>query len=301
MASTSVHVLNVGAGSSTVIQHPDGRVSMVDINDGTDQRSYETVASDKPLIDPLEWCSARGMTDIFRFILSHPDADHMAGLRRLLVTLPEFDVQNFWDLPHHRTRKQSDFTIEESYQDWAVYTALREDIAIDGVSWPTRLSPFRGETGQFWTDNSIDVLSPTPALVSSADVADTYNDASYVLKVRHGPTSSVLVASDVEEKAWSDMIAAGVNLRANVLVASHHGRKSGYSAEAMARIRPEIVLVSTAKLPPEHDAVPQYRQHSDYVFSTRTAGSITIDMHDNGVLSLYDESGNELVTLSDRE
>lgn len=72
--------------------------------------------------------------------------------------------------------------------------------------------------------------------------------------------------------------------------------KSGYSAEAMARISPEIVLVSTAKLPPEHDAVPQYRQHSDYVFSTRTAGSITIDMQDNGVLSLYDESGNELVT-----
>jgi beta-lactamase superfamily II metal-dependent hydrolase len=294
---TSVFVLNVGAGSTTVVKSPSGNVSVIDLNDGQEQRSYETDPSAKPLTDPVAWCRDNVNGNIFRFILSHPDADHMAGLRRLLLK-DGVSVVNFWDLPHKRTRSEEDCRTEKAWHDWALYHAFRSEVSIDGVTWPTRLSPMRGDTNNYWTGDQIEVLSPTPGLVATGDKADEYNDASYVLRVTHA-TTKVLIAGDVEETAWNDMIAAGVPLRANVLIASHHGRKSGFSEEAMALIKPEVVIVSTAKLPPEHDALADYERHAKRVFSTRTDGDIGMTLYDDGTLDVVDGEGTHLARLTD--
>jgi beta-lactamase superfamily II metal-dependent hydrolase len=294
--ATNVYVLNVGAGSCTVIHSPTGHLSMVDVNDGTDQRSYEPAASEQPLTDPIDWFRAKFGTDLFRFILSHPDGDHMAGLRRILRG--ELSVQNFWDLPHNRHRDDDDFRNEEARNDWLYYTAFRLGLDIDGLTWPKRISPLRGDQLDFWSQDHFEILSPTPQLVQEADAADSYNDASYVLRFRH-TTSTVLVASDVEAKGWNDMIAAGVDLRANVLIASHHGRKSGFSEAAMQEIRPNAVIVSTAKLDAKDDAVPDYKRYTPHVYSTRIDGDTTIRMWDDGDLDIYDASGTRLGRWSD--
>ena len=76
----------------------------------------------------------------------------------------------------------------------------------------------RGEANHYWIDDDIEILSPTAALVADCDKTDVYNDASYVLRVSHGP-SSVLLPGDVESKGWNDMIDAGMDLSADVLVA----------------------------------------------------------------------------------
>jgi competence protein ComEC len=297
MTVTDVHVLNVGAGSCTVVEHPSGHVTMVDVNDGGDQRSYETERSDKPLTDPIAWCKTNAPSGLFRFILSHPDADHMAGLRRMLGD-DAFVITNFWDLQHTRTRTEGDCRTEAAWHDWALYVAMREDLDLDGVTWPKRIYPMRGDSSDFWNQDSIEVLSPTQELVASANKADVYNDASYVLRFRHG-TSSVLLASDIEEPAWRDIIDAGVPLRSNVLIASHHGRKSGFSADAMDLIRPEVVIVSTAKLPAEHDGISLYKSRCDRVLSTRVDGDTSISMYDDGTLAVYDSENKALAVFND--
>jgi competence protein ComEC len=313
MSYTDIHVLNVGAGSCTVMRSPQGRTAMIDINDGGELRSYEreeivktaslleqaiVLAREKrKLDDPIEWYRANIGGSVFRFILSHPDKDHMSGIRRLLQG--ELDVTNFWDLPHKRTRKESDFSSEGGWRDWQWYDAFRRKLEVEGVTWPKRLEPMRGDSRDFWAADDIEILSPTVQLVADCDESDVYNDASYVLRVAHGPTSSLMLASDVEEKAWNDMLAARVRLRANVLIASHHGRKSGYHAEAMRLIRPEVIIVSTAKLPPEHDGIPLYRKHTDRVFSTRDHGTISIRMHDGGRIDIWAADGTQLAGLYD--
>jgi hypothetical protein len=42
-----IHILNVGHGSCTLIEHPSGRLTMIDINNGTeiDEDSYSEIAS----------------------------------------------------------------------------------------------------------------------------------------------------------------------------------------------------------------------------------------------------------------
>lgn len=299
MPYTDVNILNVGRGSCSVVESPSGRKSMIDINDGGELREAAGMSFaarflqeaainslKSKLVDPIAWSRRYGITQLWRFILSHPDADHMAGLRRILSG--ELRTDNFWDIPHNRMRsKRSDFKNDSEYADWQMYQQLR-DGALPGA--PRLLNPMRGEANHYWIDDDIEILSPTAALVADCDKTDVYNDASYVLRVSHGP-SSVLLPGDVESKGWNDMIDAGMDLSADVLVASHHGRKSGYSEAAMKAIKPSVVIISTDKLDPAHDAESDYRKSTEYVYSTRKEGTLWVRMNEDGSFDIYSEAG----------
>src|SRR5437763_1815480 len=107
---TKIHFLNVGHGDCTVIEHPSGRRTMIDINNGGGYdddtmaelqaayppysfEDYQSVMAGIPLpslrgrfaragykvelTDPMEYyLSHWGKDGIFRYIQSHPDMDH---------------------------------------------------------------------------------------------------------------------------------------------------------------------------------------------------------------------------------
>jgi competence protein ComEC len=101
----------------------------------------------------------------------------------------------------------------------------------------------------------------------------------------------MLLPGDVEEKAWNDMIEAGLDLSADVLVASHHGRKSGHLAKAMEAISPAVVIISTDKLDPDHDAEDEYKKTTEHVYSTRKHGTIWVRMFDDGSFEIHSRDG----------
>jgi competence protein ComEC len=314
---TDVHILNVGRGSCTVIDSPSGRATMIDINDGGKLRpeEYEAIkqrssltflaealiAKEEQLLDdPIEWFTAHIGTSMFRFILSHPDRDHMAGIRRLLSSNAGIDITNFWDYDHTRRRTEADYPNNEAgWLDWQWYYGFHKQYPWEGVTWPNRLSPLRGATGNFWTDDSIQILSPTTSLIADCDKCDEYNDSSYVIAVNHGPTSRLLAPGDVESKAWNGMIAAGALGKANVLIASHHGRNSGYHEGAMDIIQPEVVIISSDVIPAKDDAIKKYKARAT-VFSTRDHGTLTVRMWDGGIVQILDRNEAELWRLWDK-
>jgi competence protein ComEC len=314
---TDIHILNVGRGSCTVIESPSGRTTMIDINDGGKLRPDEYEAIDarfsvqvlaetlikqqeQKLVDPIDWYTENVGAEMWRFILSHPDKDHMAGIRRLLSGSAGIDITNFWDYDHERVRTEDDYgNNKAAWHDWLYYYAFHVQAPIDGITWPKRISPLRWATGNYWTDDSIQIFSPTTPLVEDCDAKDEYNDTSYVLKVSHGPTSHLLAPGDVESNAWDDMIEAGVDLRANVLIASHHGRNSGYHEEAMELISPEVVIISSDKIPAKDDAIKKYEARAK-VFSTREHGALTVRMHTGGDIDVFDASGTRLAHYYDR-
>lgn len=313
-AYTDVHVLNVGRGSCTVVSSPGGRTTMIDINDGGKLRAEEyeaireraglfaasSVKKEEQLLDdPIMWFKRHYGDSLHRFILSHPDMDHLSGVRRLLSRQREIEVFNFWDYNHKRSRKESDFPTEAGWLDWRWYTGLHKGADWEGVEWPKRIHPMRGEPGNYWSEDSVEILSPTPSLVTDGDGVDEYNNASYVLRISHGPTSHLLAPSDAEEKAWNDMIGARVRLRANVLIAAHHGRNSGYHEGALRLIRPEVVIISSDEIPVKEDAAKKYAKHAK-VFSTRDHGTLTVRMHDGGSVQILDRNNKELFSMSDR-
>ena len=140
-----VHFLNVGHGDCTIIKHPSGRLSMIDINTSQDYdaESFRELMAEQvqkvsnpfspynPLLDALARLDALDkakdeLTDpidflqrvypgerLWRFILTHPDLDHMRGLHRLYNTI---GFTNFWDTDH--TKEIKEYRSDDDKVDW---------------------------------------------------------------------------------------------------------------------------------------------------------------------------------------
>jgi beta-lactamase superfamily II metal-dependent hydrolase len=67
----------------------------------------------------------RGITSVFRFILTHPDMDHMDGIAAFFNT---FSPTNFWDTDNTE-EKNFDDGGNGGFQeeDWWFYKSLRDE------------------------------------------------------------------------------------------------------------------------------------------------------------------------------
>ena len=99
MSEITFHFLNVGKGNCTIIDFPSERLSVIDIDDSRAISAYERTLMEKAgkakLTNPIDYIASEfADREIFRFILTHPDMDHMSGIKRLFE---EKYVRNFWD------------------------------------------------------------------------------------------------------------------------------------------------------------------------------------------------------------
>jgi beta-lactamase superfamily II metal-dependent hydrolase len=309
MASLRVHFLNVGRGDCTIIEFPSGHVGIVDIDHlkGLDtdtakevveeyQKSYglakalgRTVPDVREffrkayasLTDPLEYYDRnigkhRG---IFRILITHPDMDHMTGLYRLHEQ-EKREILNFWHTGFH------DFNLADcswegtpyDEQDWKTYKKLRA--GVDGG--PRSLQKYQGATGDYWTQDGVEMWAPTPALESLAVDKDDSNLLSMVLKISYAGRSILLGGDATAEDTWPAITADGVVTRVDVLKGSHHGRKSGYYGPALKKMAPWLTITSVAEA--EYDATENYRRYSQYTVSLRKAGDIRIRIEEDGTM-----------------
>lgn len=134
-----VHFLNVKDGDCNVIQHYSGHITVIDICNGASKlplimapRARSVFAppptatdfgqKDFP-VNPIEYLKERNINEVFRFILTHPDMDHMDGIRELFR---QCSPVNFWDSNNNKVidwkRNPSSKYNEE---DWKLYFNLR--------------------------------------------------------------------------------------------------------------------------------------------------------------------------------
>jgi competence protein ComEC len=324
MRFAKFHFLNVGHGDCTFVELPSGRLMMVDINnsvslpdddvnalaashnldpgDFVTRGSYRIGQSwedyyESLLVDPHDYYSQffPGRR-VFRYIQTHPDMDHMSGLHRFFWQ-GEIGLENFWDTAHTREHDEEEFKNSRySYIDWQVYRLLR------GGSGPKDsthkvLTHHRHAAGSYWSDDSIEILSPTPELVADCNIKGQVNDLSYVLKLSFGGRS-VILAGDAEGSAWGAMAAelpAG-KLDCDILKAAHHGRDSGHHAGALELMDPHMVICSVGKKP-HTDASHKYKAQGAEVFSTRSRGSLTATLWEDGEVWLHNAAGEQIGEL----
>jgi competence protein ComEC len=345
-----VHFLNVGHGDCTIISHPSGRLTMIDINNSQDyddesfqellkeerqkadaygfartnalqasgllgasynplrggmlaaspnplrggmlaaspnplsiprSGSYDAIYAEavqdskKELTDPIEFLKHEypGQS-LFRFILTHPDLDHMRGLKRLHENI---GFTNFWDTAHSKPTPK--YRSDADREDWKFYQTLRSG-AKNYTRGNSCFAFGKDENGVPGGDN-IEILSPTPALVKSCNQSEKSNDLSLVLRVRH-KNWSVLLPGDAEAEAWDGMKNHyGAGLKSDYLKASHHGRDSGFHLESLKLIAPRVSFVSVGRKP-DTDASSKYRQQCNKVASTRYRGDMELLFDDDG-------------------
>jgi beta-lactamase superfamily II metal-dependent hydrolase len=302
-----VHFLNVGHGDCTIIRHPgsekrkEGRISVVDIHDWDHLRqdeSEELVAglssflksslssgyqkhiseeeyAEEYLDDPVSYYQdefSDVKNSVWRFISTHPDMDHLAGIKQFHE---EIGFEVMWDTNHSKTLDTGDGWNEKfNREDWYRYKKIRQ-----GDSDTKAIRPGRGSQKNFWEQDNIQILHPTGGFVDDVDSqSGGYNNASYVLKIKHG-SQSFLLPGDVEEEAWKGILdywPTDVLSDINILKASHHGRKSGFYRPAIEVMDPDTVIVSVGNKD-EHDGYYLYRDacsSNTDILSTRQYGTV---------------------------
>lgn len=282
----TLHFLSVGHGDCTIVEFPSGRLMVADIN----RASQGPGTNSKKFTDPVAFLATQYKgRGIFRYIQTHPDMDHMSGLRDLVDAVP---ITNFWDIDHtKRISKNSWANSPYDQRDWKAYRELQK--RRHGL-----LHELAKATGEFWTDDKITVLGPTAEMLEVCnEVHESWNNASYVLRVDHAGWSTIL-PGDAEEPEWESLIDTHgkAALKCGILKAAHHGRRTGFHADAVAAMSPKVVICSVGAHPAT-DATELYRAAGALVFSTFKHGSITVSIEDDGSGSVVDAAGRKLASL----
>jgi beta-lactamase superfamily II metal-dependent hydrolase len=238
--------------------------------------------------NPVEYLANLGVRRIWRFILSHPEMDHLDGFNKLLDRI---GIDNFWDSGVRRSTP--DFA-SDSYrsEDWERYVRVR-DKAERGVTviTPKSGSRFRyanrNEDGSSGADG-LYVLSPTPELVAEANQTQNLNDASYVVLYK-SLGGKILLPGDAHDKTWEHILAHHSDDVADcaILVAPHHGRESGRSYDFLAVVRPRLTLFGCA--PSAHLAYDAWNSRGLPLITNNQAGSVVGEITD-GRIDLYVEN-----------
>jgi len=300
-----IHYLNVKQGDCSIIQHNTGHVSIIDVcNASADTlearvlellERVERAARQRPAgnyhqkrhpVNPILYLKEHGISSVFRFILTHPDMDHMDGIRPFFL---EFEPINFWDTDN---TCEKEFEEESPYNldDWKFYKRLRDG---KPESDPKRLTLYSGARGQYYNvgqdgtrgGDGISILAPTPELVAASNDCDDYNDCSYVLLYRVGGFR-VVFGGDSHDATWEHILDAyGDDLQdVDLLIAPHHGRKSDRCYEFLDVLKPRLTFFGNANC--EHLAYAAWRYRELPYITNNQAGSMVIDVG-GGRMDLY--------------
>jgi competence protein ComEC len=289
-----IHYLNVRQGDCTIIKHGSGRLTVIDVNNArqltdsekTSQRILREVVAkgnfnqkDYPE-NPIFYMRERGLDSVFRFILTHPDMDHMDGISDFFA---EFSPSNLWDTDNTCDKDADDWDSGPyRREDWEYYASLRNSTAN-----PKRLLYCSGQQPcDFWKDDGLSVLAPTPELVRAGNDCGEWNDASYVLLYRTKSGRKAIFAGDSHDDTWEHILATHANEigQVDLLAAPHHGRHSGRDFGFLDVVKPKLTLFGNASS--EHLAYDPWNSRGLPIITNNEGGSIIVDF-DNASAPVY--------------
>lgn len=283
----AIHFLNVGHGDCIIIEHLSGRVTMIDICSGNIAEpstaggllGIVSRMADRPT-KPQEYLRRLGVTEIWRFILTHPDMDHLDGFDALLR---EFTVHNFWHPGAEREKPPFGGFSRYKEADWDRYAQVKAGngglnsrlvLAGDRFAYANKSdSPDGGGDG-------LHILAPTPALIAKANETEDPNDGSYVILYRSGGFR-VIFAGDSHDATWEHILThhrADVE-NCDVLIAPHHGRDSGRSWDFLGVTNPKLTLFGVARS--EHLAYDAWNCRDLFKVTNNQAGNVVMHINNN--------------------
>jgi beta-lactamase superfamily II metal-dependent hydrolase len=220
---TQVHFLNVREGDCTWIKHANGTNTVIDVclakselvkaqdaaremysvtaKPNTIRGNYNQSANPK---NPIQYLQKFGVNSVFRFILSHPDMDHMDGIKDFFKA---FHPANFWDTKNKKPKPKFGKSCKYSEEDWDFYQSIRTS-----KDNPRCLYLYDGSHGRYYNENEdgtrggngLHILSPTSTLITEAIRDGDYNDCSYVLLYKIGKFK-VLLCGDTGNKTFEHL------------------------------------------------------------------------------------------------
>ena len=203
-----VHFIDVGQGDSTLIEFPNGEISLIDA--GTRNNGEKVV----------KYLKEQGVKKIDYLIATHPHEDHIGGLPKIVKT---FEIGKVY-MPNRtaNTRIFEELLKEMQAKDLKINIAKGGNAILDeGNLKYTILAPNR-------------------------DNYENTNNYSIVTKVEY-KNNSIIITGDAERESELDIINGNYNLNANILRIGNHGSDSSSLDEFIDIVNPEYYVISVGR------------------------------------------------------
>ena len=164
-------------------------------------------------------CKSKGISHIKYLVASHFHADHVYGLVGIIKSGITFD---YLVVPDYET---------ESYAKNALMP-LVDDSKV--------LHPYPEQRFQIG-----DVVARCIGPVTAEYSDDNGYSVGFVFEYE---TLKVLIDGDATEEAEIDMLEAGIDVDADILVVPHHGSTYSSSAKWLGQVSPEVAIISCGRM-----------------------------------------------------
>jgi competence protein ComEC len=262
-----VTLLSVGAGQCAVVEPPGGRTVVLD-------------AGSTSLTDLWRKClgpflHARSQTVLDTVIVSHGDADHTSGVA---------DVVGIYSA---REVIVGSRFIPNATDDPGTTTLLAE---LDAMDRPPRIvAP--GDVLPLGRDTRIQFLWPGKGVDGLAD-----NDSGLVLKLNFAGRS-ILFPADIQDAGMTALLAMTDKIKADVLVAPHHGSSEKTTGAFVAAVDPAVVLSSNDRTLSNKQRRFETLIGSRPLYRTNVCGAVTVIISRDGTVRVEPFQTDKLKTL----
>ena len=266
-----IRIWDVQHGSAVYVRTPEDRHLAIDLGVGDTSGNLST---NKDYFSPLEYIRrVWAVRQLDLVVISHPHTDHVDDIF-------EFDKLNPRVLITPRHISDDDIVANNRSSDKSVlhkYLAIRQKYS----------APIIGDSVYDEKPN-FEFVSFSP---STCNVTNLNNQSIVVFMTYAG--STICIPGDPESCAWQELLGQpgfkDYLRKTNILVASHHGRESGYYEEIFDYCTPHLVIISdgpqgaTCVADKYRNKALGWEVHSPgkesknrYVLTTRSDGSIDI-------------------------
>ena len=203
-----VYFLDVGQGDSSLVLFRD---KVILIDSGEVDMGGRVVSDLQKL----------GIDHIDLLVATHPHSDHIGGMQDVLAAFPVGKVLDS-GMPHTSP----------------LYEHFLETVDAKGIRY---VVAEQGQTIDLDPSLSILVLSPPKERLDT-----DLNTNSIVLKISYG-TISFLFTGDAGDSAEQALLKTGYSPEAQVLKVAHHGSSDATSGAFLARVHPEVAVISVGQ------------------------------------------------------
>lgn len=225
----------------------------------------------------LSYIAGHGANELKYVIATHPHADHVGGLSTVINNM---DTENF-------------ITAET---DCATKTWMKVLTAVDNQN----INYIDAEVGDTYSFGSAQFTITAPL---SSDYSG-YNSYSVATLVECGNVRFMLTG-DAEKDSEYEMVAAGEDLRADVLKCGHHGSSTSTTAKFLKAVNPDYAIISCGEDNeyghPHKETIQKLNTLGCEIYRTDTMGTIIAATDGKELTFSTEKTNNSSYTYSTGE